>query len=124
MPDNSKVAVALTEPNGFVVLDRNDGSILRQGTVEGYLGWDVWQAVLCSYPYVLAGARRPLDKAMAYDLVALNFETGKVDWTFELDRQGSISPSPRSELMNFIYSERTVYLSRLDGQVMAFRVGK
>ena len=112
---------ALSNPNGFIVLDRRDGAVVKQGRASGYLGWDGSQAVLYGYPYVLAGARRSLDKGMAYDVVGLNLETGNIDWSYEIDREDAIAATPRAEILNFAFADGNVYLSRHDGHVMAFQ---
>jgi outer membrane protein assembly factor BamB len=113
--------VAMTEPNGIMLLNGQVGSIVKQGQLEGYVGWDSRQAVLYAHPYLYAGARRKTSNGMAYDLVALNIESGAVEWSYEIDKQSEISVSPRAELQNLIAVNDRVYVLTVDGRIMAFR---
>lgn len=113
--------VATMWPNTTVVADSATGRILRSATVSAYAGWTPLNAILYSYPYLFTSARRALDKGMAYDLIAINLETMKVDWSYEISRQDRMSLTADAEILNFIVEGDIVYVGRADARVMAFR---
>jgi outer membrane protein assembly factor BamB len=108
-------------PNRYVVLGTRTGELRRDGQLPGYEGWTEHNAMLYSHPYVFAGARRVIGRKMAYDLIALNVQTGAIEWTHELDRQGEPFLTADAEILNFVVEGSMVYVARADGRVMAFR---
>lgn len=119
--DGVSSLLATTLPDGYVVAKLEDGAIVREGRVSGYVGWDGFNSILYSPPYLFAGAKRSVDGGMAYDLIALNVMTGKVDWSYELDKESASSHSSAAEIVSFVAANEVLYISRKDGRVMAFR---
>jgi outer membrane protein assembly factor BamB len=113
--------VASYWPNRYVVLGTRKGDLVRDGQLPGYEGWTDQNAMLYSHPYVFAGARRSIGRKMAYDLIALNVESGAIEWAYELDRQGEPFLTADAEILNFVVEGSMVYVARADGRVMAFR---
>ncbi len=115
--------VATLGPNRFIVFDSTTGSVILDNTLQGYVGWTEPNAILYSYPYLFTSARRSSGSVMVYDLIALNVDTGKIEWSYEIDTQRGPFSTANAEILNFIVLGDTVYLSRTDGRIMAFRAG-
>jgi outer membrane protein assembly factor BamB len=113
--------MATYRPNRYVLLDPLTGVVLKDTVLPGYVGWTDHNAVLYSYPYLFTSGRRAIDTGMAYDLVALNLETGKVDWAREIERRSETFLTARAEILNFLAVDRDIYLARSDANTMAFR---
>ncbi|MSP41071.1 MAG: hypothetical protein EXR70_21490 [Deltaproteobacteria bacterium] len=118
---NTKMMVATMWPNRVVVFDSEKGSILKDIRLSGYVGWTDYNSGLYSYPYLITGARRQLASGMAFDLIALNLETGKVDWTYEIETQNNKFTFPTADTLNFIVNSDRVYVGRADAKIMSFR---
>ncbi|MBI2219313.1 MAG: PQQ-binding-like beta-propeller repeat protein [Candidatus Rokubacteria bacterium] len=116
--------VATYDPNRYLMLNAATGSILKDSVLPGYVGWTEHNAVIYRYPYLFTSARRALETGMAYDLIALNLETGKIDWAYEIDRQKERFQTAGAEILNFLVHDDHVYLSRTDARVMAFRTSR
>ena len=121
---SADAVLATTLPDGYVVAALNDGSIAREGRLPGYVGWDEFNSLFYSAPYLFAGAKRHVENGMAYDLIALNVLTGKIDWSYELDRESVSMDSPAAEIVSYLAADGVLYLSRKDGQIMAFRAAR
>lgn len=119
-PQSDGFLLATIWPDAYTLLDPATGAIRKRGRISGYLGWSDVAAVLYSHPYVFAGARRGEGTRMAYDLVALDVDTDTVAWQFGLETQDRIVSYSRAELLNFIVSGPSVFLSRADGMLMRF----
>lgn len=115
-PSQKNLLIATVSPNRYLLIDTENHVITKQGKIPGYAQWEQFNSVLYSYPYIFAGAHRQTGKDIAYDLVALNVETGKVDWSYE----NGVN-SPLAEILSLVLSDGKVYLSRADGKVLAFQ---
>jgi outer membrane protein assembly factor BamB len=121
--DNNLIMVATIRPNRFVVFDSKAGEILRDARLANYIGWSDDNAALYSYPYLYTGARRRIGNGMAFDLIALNLETGKVDWSYQIDTQSQYSTIPKADILNFVVGDDRIYIGRADARIMSFSQG-
>ena len=115
-PSQKNLLVATVWPNGYLLIDTEKHVVTKQGRIPGYAAWEEFNSVLYSYPYIFAGANRQVGKDTVYDLVALNIETGKVDWSYENGINSKLA-----EILSFVVLDGKVYLSRADGKVLAFQ---
>jgi outer membrane protein assembly factor BamB len=113
--------VATYRPNRYLVLNPATGAVLKDAVLPGYVGWTEHNAVLYSYPYLFTSARRAVGTGQAYDLIALNLDTGKIDWSYEIERRDERFLTASAEILNFLVEGGEIYLSRTDARVMAFR---
>jgi outer membrane protein assembly factor BamB len=119
--DTHNLVAATIYPNRFVVVDAGSGSIVKDAILPGNTGWAGRNATLYSYPFLFTGVRRELDNEIAYDFIALNLETGNVDWSYRIDTESGFPTNPKAEILNFIASLDRIYLGRADARVMSFR---
>lgn len=105
------IALVAIRNDRYALVDFGQGSVKRWGRLPDGWAWEEFIPLLYSHPYAIAGARRET----AYGLIALNVETGQVDWTYEFRDRGEVP-----NIVNFAAAGDAFYLSRLDGRVMAF----
>ncbi len=120
--DNAKPMVATIHPSRFMLFDSEKGSILKDTRLPpAYAGWTDRNTSLYSYPYLLTGARRHKGNGMAFDLIALNLETGKVDWSYEIETRNSNFTNPTADILNFVVKDDRIFIGRSDARIMSFR---
>ena len=117
----TNLMVATVWPNRFIVFDSEKGTILKDARLSDYVGWTDRNTSLYSYPYLFTGARRTKGQSMAFDLIALNLETGKADWSYEMETQNRNFTFPVGDTLNFVIKDDQVYIGRSDAKIMSFR---
>jgi outer membrane protein assembly factor BamB len=105
----------------YIVFDSEKGTIIKDARLAGYVGWTDRNSALYSYPYLLTGARRQVGNGMAFDLIALNLESGKVDWSYEIETRNSYFTYPTADTLNFVVKDSRVFIGRSDAKIMSFR---
>lgn len=118
-PGQNNLLIATVSPNRYLLIDTEKHVITKQGQVPGYAEWEDFNSALYSYPYIFAGARRVAGEAVVNDLIALNIETEKVEWSYENGVNSTLA-----EILNFVVSDGNIYFSRVDGKVLSFEQGR
>jgi len=62
-----------------------------------------------------------MENGMAFDFIALNLETGKVDWSYEIETQNRYFINPEADILSFVVKDDRLYVGRSDAKIMSFR---